>query len=76
MFLMRWKFKNNHELVVEIFLKKKQIRKKNMKKNKKNLKNMNESGNENNIWEVQKPELFKLIRLSQKIEFGWLFDSL
>ena len=50
MFLMRWKFKNNHELVVEIFLKKKQIRKKNMKKNK--LKNMNESGNENNIWEV------------------------
>ena len=50
MFLMAWKFKNNHELVVEIFLKKKQIRKKNMKKNK--LKNMNESGNENNIWEV------------------------
>ena len=69
MFLMAWKFKNNHELVVEIFLKR------NMKK-KKQLKNMNESGNENNIWEVQKLESFKLIRLSQKIEFGWLFDSL
>ena len=40
--------KNNHELVAEIFLKKKkQIRKKNMETNK--LKNMNESGNENNI---------------------------
>ena len=40
-------FKNNRELVAEIFLKKKQIRKKNMETNK--LKNMNESGNENNV---------------------------